>query len=72
MSIRIKKLIGTVVMIILVSVYAIFATAYATLYLADASGWTHLAFFALTCILWVLPAMFLIRWMEGYKGKPRA
>ncbi|BDA84089.1 hypothetical protein Sa4125_16310 [Aureimonas sp. SA4125] len=72
MSIRMKKLIGTVVMIILVSLYAIFATAYASLYLANAGGWTHLAFFSLTGLLWVVPAMLLIRWMEGYKGKPRS
>lgn len=72
MSIRMKKLVGTVVMIVLVCLYAIFATAYASLYLADASGWTHLAFFAFSGLLWVVPAMLLIRWMEGYGGKPRA
>lgn len=69
MPIRLKKFIGTILMILLVVVYAIFATAFATVYLAQSSGIVHLAFFAFSGLLWVVPAMFLIRWMEGYRGK---
>lgn len=71
MPVRLKKLVGTILMIVLVAFYAIFATAFATAFLAEASGWVHLAFFALSGLLWVVPAMLLIRWMEGYRGKPR-
>ena len=71
MPIRLKKFIGTIAMIVLVVVYAIFATAFATVYLGEANGFVHLAYFLVTGLFWIVPAMVLIRWMEGYSGKPR-
>ncbi|TFF27474.1 DUF2842 domain-containing protein [Jiella endophytica] len=65
MPVRLKKFIGTIAMILLVVVYAVFATAYASLHLAQSSGWVHLAYFLATGVLWVVPAMLLIRWMEA-------
>jgi hypothetical protein len=64
MPVRIKKLVGTVVLVLIVTIYAVLATAIATTYLADAGGLVHLLYFTLTGLLWVLPAMALIRWME--------
>jgi uncharacterized membrane protein len=69
MNIRLKKLIGTVMLIALVVIYALAATTFATYRLADSSAWAHLAFFVFSGILWVLPAMWLISWMER-KPKP--
>jgi hypothetical protein len=71
MPIRFRKLVGTVVLLLLVVVYAVFATAFASLYLGQSSGWVHLAFFLVSGLLWVAPAALLVRWMEGYTGKPR-
>jgi uncharacterized membrane protein len=71
MPIRLKKFIGTILMILLVVVYAVFATAFATLYLGESSGFVHLAYFLVTGLFWIVPAMFLIRWMEGYSPKAR-
>jgi hypothetical protein len=71
MPIRFRKLVGTVVLLLLVFLYAIFATAIASFYLAESSGWVHLAFFLFSGFLWVAPAALLVRWMEGYSGKPR-
>jgi hypothetical protein len=68
MSNRLKKLIGTVLLVVLVVVYALAATTFATYRLAEASAVVHLAFFAFSGMLWVLPAMWLISWMER---KPR-
>lgn len=68
---RWRKLVGTIVLILLVTVYAVFATAFASLYLGQSSGWVHLAFFLVSGLLWVGPAALLIRWMEGYAGKAR-
>jgi len=65
MPIRIKKLVGAVILITLVVVYAIVATAFASLYLAESSGWVHLAYFLISGILWVVPAMLVIKWMES-------
>ncbi|HEX2018814.1 MAG TPA: DUF2842 domain-containing protein [Aurantimonas sp.] len=64
MPVRLKKLLGTIVLIVLVVVYAVFATAFATVYLAESSGWVHLAYFLFSGLLWVVPAMLVIRWME--------
>lgn len=65
MPVRLKKLIGTVLIVILVMVYAVLATTIATLTLATAPWWVHLLYFGLSGVLWVLPAMLIIRWMAG-------
>ena len=61
---RLKKFVGMLILIALVVVYALVAVTVATYRLADASGWAHLAFFAISGIVWVLPAMAVISWME--------
>lgn len=63
MPIRLKKLIGTVLLVLLVVVYALIATTVAVARLADSGPLVHLAFFVLTGILWVLPAMGIIKWL---------
>ena len=68
MNVRVKKLIGTILLVALVVIYALAATTFATYRLAESSGWVHLAFFAFSGLLWILPAMGLISWMEK---KPR-
>ena len=68
MPVRVKKLIGIFVILVLVFLYALFATAFASAYLGDAGGFVHLVYFVLTGFLWVVPAMLLIRWMEREPG----
>ena len=65
MPIRLKKLIGTLLLVGFVVVYAVLATAYASLYLSESAAYVHLFYFLTTGILWVVPAMFVIKWMEG-------
>lgn len=64
MPYRLKKFIGMLILVALVVIYAIVATTIATYRLADSAWYVHLAFFALSGILWVVPAMFVISWME--------
>ncbi|QDZ00892.1 DUF2842 domain-containing protein [Nitratireductor mangrovi] len=71
MPVRLKKLIGTVLLVALVVVYAVLATAVATAQLAEAGALVHLLYFFLTGLLWILPAMFIIKWMVR-PPKPRA
>ena len=61
---RLRKLIGTVLIIILVLVYALFATTVASALLGQSPWWVHLLYFALSGLLWILPAMLIIKWME--------
>lgn len=63
MPVRLKKFIGTILLIILVCVYAMGATLIAVGHLADAGALTHLAYFFFTGLLWILPAMAIIKWM---------
>jgi hypothetical protein len=63
MPVRLKKLIGTVLLIILVIVYALVATMVAVAQLSQSGPLVHLAFFLISGLLWILPAMAIIKWM---------
>ena len=63
MPVRLKKLIGTVLLVALVIVYALVATTVAVHRLGDSGPLAHLAFFFVSGILWVLPAMGIIKWL---------
>ncbi len=67
MPLRLKKLIGTVLLIVLVVVYALVAVTIASAKLGESGPVVHLAYFFFTGLLWVLPAMAIIRWMAGPK-----
>ena len=64
MPVRLRKLIGMIVLIALVVIYALIATTIASYQLAESPWWVHLLYFLVTGLLWVLPAMLIIRWME--------
>lgn len=63
MPIRLKKLVGTVLLVTLVIVYALVATTIASAKLGQSGPFVHLAYFFFTGLLWILPAMWIIRWM---------
>lgn len=64
MPVRLKKLIGTIVLVLLVIIYALVATMIAVAQLADSGPLVHLAYFFVGGLLWVLPAMGIISWMN--------
>lgn len=63
MTVRLRKLIGTILLIVLVILYAWIATTVAVAQLAESGPLVHLAYFLLTGLLWILPAMAIIKWM---------
>lgn len=63
MPLRLKKLVGTILLVVLVVVYALVATTVAAARLAESGPLVHLAFFFFTGILWILPAMAIIKWL---------
>ncbi|MGZ2405305.1 DUF2842 domain-containing protein [Rhizobium ruizarguesonis] len=65
MPVRLRKFIGTILIIVLVLVYALVANTIAVAMLGNAPWWGHLLYFLLTGLLWVLPAMVIIKWMAG-------
>ena len=64
MPVRVKRLIGAFIIFCLVVVYAFVAMTIATYRLAGTPWWEQLLYFLLTGVLWVVPAMFVISWME--------
>ena len=58
-----RKLIGIFLLVALVVVYALVATAIASARLADASWWVHAIYFLFTGLLWIVPGMFVVNWM---------
>ncbi|WP_320196675.1 DUF2842 domain-containing protein [Agrobacterium rosae] len=67
MPTRLKSFIGTIIIICLVVVYAVVATSFASAALAAQPWWVHLVYFVGSGLLWILPAMFVIKWMAGPK-----
>ena len=71
MSIRIRKLIGTVALLVLVSVWGLLAMALAQSGLTDINGFVAAIYYVVAGLGWVLPAMPLISWMAK-PDTPRA
>jgi hypothetical protein len=67
MSDRLRKLIGAIVLVIFVIIYALIVMTVAAAKLPGASGLAQLAFYLVTGLAWVVPAGALIYWMQ----KPR-
>ena len=65
MSIRIRKLIGAVALLLLVIVWALVAMAIAQFPPIFNNGWIAGAYYVVAGLGWVLPAMPLITWMYG-------
>ncbi len=63
MPIRIRKLIGTVALLTLVSVWGLLAMALAQSVLTDINGFVAAIFYVIAGLGWVLPAMPLVAWM---------
>lgn len=69
MPFRLKKLIGAVLLVALVIVYAIVATIVAVAQFSQSGPLVHLAFFFFSGLLWVLPAMLIIKFMMVEKPR---
>ena len=63
MSIRTRKLIGTVALLVLMIVWGLFAMALAQSVLTDINGLVAAIFYVVAGLGWVLPAMPLVSWM---------
>jgi hypothetical protein len=66
MTIRIRKLIGTVALLVLVALWSLIAMALAQSVLTDINGFVAAIYYVVAGLGWVLPAMLLVKWM----GRP--
>ena len=67
---RLRKLIGTVVMIAFVVVYALLAMALADSRVSEAPELRRALVYAILGLAWVIPLLPLIRWMERPDANP--
>jgi hypothetical protein len=63
MSIRARKFVGTIALIVLVAAWALLAMALAQSVLTDINGFVAALYYIIAGLGWVLPAMPLISWM---------
>ena len=66
MPIRTRKFIGTIALLVLVSVWGLLAMALAQSVLTDINGFVAAIYYVVAGLGWIVPAMPLISWM----GKP--
>jgi hypothetical protein len=59
-----RKLVGSLLMLVLVVVYALLAMALAEGRITDTPVWAQPILYAILGLAWVLPAMLIIKWME--------
>jgi hypothetical protein len=71
MPIRLRKLIGTVALLILVIAWMLLAMAVAQFPVIKANGLVEVIYYVVAGLGWVLPAMPLIRWMLSRPGEVR-
>ncbi|WP_186421073.1 DUF2842 domain-containing protein [Bosea sp. CS1GBMeth4] len=63
-----RKLVGTVVMIVFVCVYALVAMALAQGRITEASKLVQTIAYVALGLVWILPLLPLIKWMERKDG----
>ena len=72
MPVRVRKLIGTIALLLLVTVWGLLAMALAQSVLTDINGFVAAIFYVVAGLGWVLPAMPLVSWMvKPDKATPR-
>jgi regulator of protease activity HflC (stomatin/prohibitin superfamily) len=64
MQVRTRKLIGTILLLLFLALYATAAAVIGSGRIALAPQWVQFAFYLTTGLLWVIPAGLLVRWMQ--------
>jgi hypothetical protein len=64
MTLRTRKLVGAIALIVFLAIYALAAMMAAIVLQVNASKVVELIYYPVAGLLWVLPAMWLIKWMQ--------
>ena len=64
MTIRMRKLIGTVMLLVFLAVYALLAMLAAVVLQVSGNKAVELLFYVVGGLAWVVPAAWLVRWMQ--------
>lgn len=68
MTLRARKLVGAIALIVFLAVYALAAMMVAVVLQVSASKVVELIYYPVAGLLWVPPAMWLVRWMQRPDG----
>lgn len=71
MTIRTRKLVGTIVLLVFLVVYALIAMFAAVILQVNASKLVEVAYYAIAGMAWAIPAAFVIRWMARPDAPPQ-
>jgi len=71
MSIRVRKFVGTVALLVLVCLWGLLTMALAQSVLTDINGFVAAIYYVVAGLGWVLPAMPLVSWMTRKDSTPR-
>ena len=63
MGARTRKLVGTILLLVVLIIYALAVMLAAAAVLPDSGKLVELIFYAVAGIAWILPAGYLIKWM---------
>lgn len=63
MTPRIRKLVGTVLLLIVLAIYSLAVMLVASVLVTDGNKIVEMVFYAVAGLAWVLPAGYLIKWM---------
>ncbi len=64
MTIRTRKLLGTIALLLLALVWSLMGMAVAQMPWLASSGWLQAIFYVMAGMGWVLPAMPIVSWMQ--------
>jgi len=71
MTVRMRKLVGAIALLVFLAVYALAAMLVAAALQVSASKAAEVVYYPVAGLLWVLPAMWLVRWMQRSDPEPR-
>lgn len=65
MTIRTRKFVGAIALLAFVAVYALAAMMVAVVLQVNGSKLAEIIYYPVAGLLWVLPAMWLVKWMQS-------
>lgn len=72
MSIRMRKLVGAIALLVFLATYALLAMLAAVVLQVNSSKVLELLFYIIGGLAWVIPAGLLVRWMQRSDPPPPA
>lgn len=70
MTLRTRKFVGAVALLVFIAVYALVAMLVAVALQVNGSKIAEILYYPIAGLLWVLPSMWLVKWMQRPDAAP--